>query len=72
MKKEAQKMTIEEAFAAIDEKIKALENEDISLEESFAQYKEGMELLKQCHESIESVEQKVKEIAGDGSLEDFE
>ncbi len=72
MKKEAQKMTIEEAFAAIDEKIKALENEDISLEESFAQYKGGMELLKQCHESIESVEQKVKEIAEDGSLEDFE
>ena len=35
-------------------------------------YKEGMELLKLCHESIESVEQKVKEIAEDGSLEDFE
>ena len=71
-KKKEEKMTIEEAFAAIDEKIKALENEDISLEESFAQYKEGMELLKLCHESIESVEQKVKEIAEDGSLEDFE
>ena len=65
-------MTIEEAFAAIDEKIKALEDEDISLEESFTKYKEGMELLKLCHESIESVEQKVKEIAEDGSLEDFE
>ncbi|WP_022764677.1 exodeoxyribonuclease VII small subunit [Butyrivibrio sp. XPD2006] len=71
-KKKEEKMTIEEAFAAIDEKIKALEDEDISLEESFAQYKEGMELLKLCHESIESVEQKVKEIAEDGSLEDFE
>lgn len=71
-KKKEENMTIEEAFAAIDEKIKALENEDISLEESFTQYKEGMELLKLCHESIESVEQKVKEIAEDGSLEDFE
>ena len=71
-KKEENRMTIEEAFAAIDEKIKALEDEDISLEESFAQYKEGMELLKFCHGSIESVEQKVKEIAEDGSLEDFE
>ncbi|MBO6196302.1 MAG: exodeoxyribonuclease VII small subunit [Butyrivibrio sp.] len=71
-KKKEENMTIEEAFAAIDEKIKALENEDISLEDSFAQYKEGMELLKFCHESIESVEQKVKQIAEDGSLEDFE
>ena len=71
-KKKEEKMTIEEAFAAIDEKIKALEDEDISLEKSFAQYKEGMELLKLCHESIQSVEQKVKEIAEDGSLEDFE
>ena len=42
-KKKEETMTIEEAFAAIDEKIKALENEDISLEDSFAQYKEGME-----------------------------
>ena len=32
------KMTIEEAFAEIDEKIKVLEDEDISLEASFAQY----------------------------------
>ena len=51
-KKKEENMTIEEAFAAIDEKIKALENEDISLEDSFAQYKEGMELLKFCHESM--------------------
>jgi len=66
------KMTIEEAFAEIDEKIKALEDEDISLEASFAQYQEGMALLKYCHESIAEVEKKVQMIAEDGSLEDFE
>ena len=49
-----------------------LEDEDISLEDSFRQYQEGMELLKYCHETIESVEQKVQAIAKDGSLEDFE
>jgi exodeoxyribonuclease VII small subunit len=65
-------MTIEEAFSEIDQKIKALEDEDISLEDSFKEYQEGMKLLKYCHETISEVEQKVKQIAEDGSLEDFE
>jgi exodeoxyribonuclease VII small subunit len=71
-KKEEKNMTIEEAFSAIESKIKALEEDDITLEDSFRQYQEGMELLKYCHETIESVEQKVQAIAKDGSLEDFE
>ena len=71
-KSEEKKMTIEEAFAEIDEKIKALEDEDISLEASFLKYQEGMTLLKYCHESIAEVEKKVQMIAEDGSLEEFE
>ncbi len=71
-KQEEANLSIEEAFAEIDEKIKALEAEDISLEDSFKEYKEGMELLKYCHQAIESVEQQVKKIAEDGTLEDFE
>ena len=69
---EEKKMTIEEAFAKIDTKIKALEGDDITLEDSFKEYQEGMELLKYCHEAISEVEQKVQKIAEDGSLEDFE
>ena len=61
-----------EAFSEIDEKIKALENDDISLEDSFKEYQQGMELLKYCHEAIAEVEKKVQKIAEDGSLEDFE
>ncbi len=71
-KKEEKKMTIEEAFVEIDQKIKALEDEDISLEDSFKEYQEGMSLLKYCHESIAEVEKKVQMIAEDGTLEDFE
>ncbi len=70
--KSEEKMTIEEAFSKIDEKVKMLESDDISLEDSFKEYKEGMELLKYCHEAISEVEKKVKTIAEDGSLEDFE
>ena len=69
---EEKKMTIEEAFAEIEAKVKALEDEDISLEASFKEYQKGMELVKYCHEAISKVEQQVKKIAQDGSLEDFE
>ena len=65
-------MTIEEALSEIDVKIKALEEEDISLEDSFREYQEGMKLLKYCHEAISEVEKKVQKIAEDGSLEDFD
>jgi exodeoxyribonuclease VII small subunit len=69
---EEKKLTVEEAFSEIEKKIQALDKEDISLEGSFKEYQEGMELLKYCHEAIEKVEQKVQKIAADGNLEDFE
>ncbi len=69
---EEKKPSVEEAFAQIEDKIKALEADDITLEDSFKEYQEGMKLLKLCHEAIEEVEQKVQKIAEDGSLEDFE
>ncbi len=71
-KKEEKKMTVEEAFAVIEEKIKSLEGEDITLEDSFREYREGMELIKYCHEMVSEVEQQVRKIADDGSMEDFE
>ncbi len=71
-KKEEKKMTIEEAFLEIDNRIKALEKDDISLEDSFTKYREGMELLKYCHDSVAEVEKKVQAIAENGALEDFE
>lgn len=70
--KEENNLTIEEAFAQIEDKIKALESDDISLEASFKEYQEGMNLLKYCHEKVSEVEQKVQKIAEDGSLEEFE
>ncbi len=65
-------MSIEEAFAEVDEKIKSLEKEDVTLEDSFRFFKEGMELLKYCGESIDMVEKKVQKIMADGDTEDFE
>ena len=71
-KSEEKDMTIEQAFAAVDEKIKSLESGDTTLEDSFNLFKEGLDLLKYCNDSIDKVEKKVQKIMDDGSMEDFE
>ncbi len=71
-KKEEKKPSVEEAFNEIEKKIALLEKEDVSLEDSFRYYQEGMDLLKYCNESIDQVEKKVQKISSDGKTEDFE
>jgi len=64
-------MSLEANFAKLEETITKLEKEDITLEESFAAYTEGMQLLKKCNEEITAVEKKVQVISEDGTLEEF-
>ena len=63
--------TLEEKFVKLEETIALLEQEELSLEESFAAYTRGMELLRQCNEEIDQVEKKVLKISEDGTLEEF-
>jgi exodeoxyribonuclease VII small subunit len=65
-------MTIEENFAKIEETIEKLEQDDISLEEAFAAYSDGMKLLKECNDQIDKVEKKVLKLAADGQLTELE
>lgn len=48
-----------------------LESEDISLEDSFFVYKEGMNILKYCNDKIDKVEKKVLQINEDGEVNEF-
>lgn len=63
--------SMEEAFLALDEMIKQLESPDISLENSFKVYKEGMELLKVCNSKIDTVEKNMLLLNGNGELSEF-
>ncbi len=65
-------MSLEEKFAKLEETAKRLESEEISLEESFRIYKEGMELLKQCNADIDKVEKQVMQLNEEGELVAFE
>lgn len=51
--------TLETAFEELDTLIEELEKEDITLEESFKLYQEGMKLLKYCNNSIDKVEKQI-------------
>lgn len=64
-------MSLEENFAKLEEAVAKLEAEDISLEESFRIYKEGMELLRQCNTDIDKVEKQVLLLNEAGELEEF-
>ena len=75
MKAEEQEMQegfqLEEAFEKLEKTVEALEREDISLEESFRIYQEGMELLKKCNLEIDQVEKKVLVLNEDGESNEF-
>lgn len=64
-------MTLEENFAKLEETISRLEAEDISLEEAFAAYNQGMVLLKECNDQIDKTEKEVLKLSADGTLSEF-
>lgn len=68
---EEQTLSLEEAFVQIEEVISRLETEEITLEESFSAYNQGMTLLAKCNETIDQVEKKVLKVNEDGGLDEF-
>lgn len=63
--------SLEEAFEQIESMIEQLEEENITLEDSFRAYQEGMKLLKYCDEKIDRVEKQVLKINEVGELDEF-
>ena len=71
-KKEKEKPSIEEAFEAIDGIIEKLEDEDISLEDAFKEFRAGMEMVKVCENAIDTIEKDVLQLTEEGEAEVFE
>ncbi|MBQ4531424.1 MAG: exodeoxyribonuclease VII small subunit [Lachnospiraceae bacterium] len=63
--------TIESIFEELEEKVNKLESRDITLEEAFKTYTEGMKLLKSCNDKLEKVEKKVMLMNEEGNLSEF-
>lgn len=63
--------TLEIVFQELDEVVKKLEGESVSLEESFQLYHQGMDLLKVCNEKIDTVEKKMMILDENGEIHEF-
>ncbi len=70
-KKQEEKLTLEEALGKLEETITKLQSEEVSLEESFKLYKEGMDYVKLCNETIDQVEKKVLMLNQEGKLDEL-
>ena len=70
-KEELAELSLEEAFSQVEESIKKLEAEDISLDTSFLVYREGVELLKLCNDKIERVEKQIVMMNEKGETDEF-
>lgn len=67
----ATEQTLETVFKELDEVVKKLEGESVSLEESFQLYHKGMDLLKVCNEKIDTVEKKMMILDENGEQHEF-
>ena len=64
--------TIREDFDALEAIIEKMDDAEVSLEDSFTVYEDGMKLLKQLSGRIDTVEEKVKKLSEDGSVSDLD
>ena len=51
--------SLEDSFEELEVIIRKLEDEEVSLEESFKLYQDGMKLVKKCNNSIDKVEKEL-------------
>lgn len=58
--------SLEQVFDQLDVIVEKLEGAEVSLEDSFQLYHEGMELLKICNDKIDKVEKQMLILDEDG------
>lgn len=69
---EERQPSIEENLAGIAEIIGQMEEPEVTLEESFALYQQGIERLKQCNAQLDLVEKKLLVLNEEGTLEEMQ
>ncbi len=54
------KNNIEDNFKELDELLEKMQDEDVSLDESFEMYKKGIEIVKDSNEQIDKIEKQIE------------
>lgn len=63
--------SLEASFEELEKIIVSLEHSEVSLEDSFKLYTQGMKLLKTCNDSIDKVEKKIIILNEDGEANEL-
>ena len=66
-----EELSLEELFEQLEDVIHKMEEEEVSLEDSFGLYRKGMELLKNCSGRIDAVEKKMLILDEEGGTHEF-
>lgn len=66
------KPTFESQLEALEEIVSHLEQGDLPLDDSLAQFEKGVKLTKDCQKMLNQAEQKVMLLTDDEQLEEFE
>lgn len=61
--------SLEEAFQELEEMIEKMQQREVTLEETFALYEQGIRKLKFCNQKIDKVEKKMLLLNQQGELE---
>ena len=65
-KKQQEEYTLEAAFSKLNDIVRQLDSGTQSLEEAFASYAEGMEMIRLCNAKIDKVEKQCRVIRESG------
>ena len=65
-------LNFEDSLAKLEGIVDALEDSDLSLEESVKKFEEGIKLVKYCQKQLQEADLKVNKLMGDGEILDQE
>ena len=70
-KDNVEEQSIDEMLLKLDQILQQMENEDLTLEETFAFYEQGINQIKECRKELDQVEKKMQILTSEGTLEEF-
>ena len=66
------KESLEEMFEQLDAILENMEDPELSLEDAFSLYEQGIKKIQNCNQKLDMVEKKMLQIAEDGTEVPFE
>ncbi|MGF6988916.1 exodeoxyribonuclease VII small subunit [Lachnospiraceae bacterium PF1-21] len=64
------KKDLNELFTELEEVTKAMESEEVSLEDSLSLYEKGMKVLKECNDKLDKIEKSIIVLDEKGDIDE--